>query len=447
MKENFAIKLRELRKASGMTQEQLAAEFGVSVQAVSKWETAASYPDIELMPRIADLFGVSLDELLRDVKNEKNIDAGEEIQTDAEQQCDAACNPESVEVEYEDENDDENDGDDEEDDDDENDDDDEEDDDGSCIFVKKGRNGIVSVNTDAIEEFGRKIEKMAKKKAEKAGCAFEKSAKKHSRSSTRNYGNRFEWSNIMIDEMPDDNTLRVVLMRGKQIVSSQEYDPAVCIPVELKYEKENGIAGMFGRKGGRTDCSINVEIWGNADINGSVNGDVYAGGNVNCGEIGGDVGAGGNVNCGDIGGDISAGGSIECGSIGGDVNAGGNVSCADVGGDVETGGSVECGKVSGDEIIIKDEHGERHRYHLTKFARTNQSNCANQRPVVSAGQRICKDDLLADGANYTVGTQNATTGYIYAMSDIEDAGKGTVAAFPNGNEAVMALVNGTESIA
>ena len=347
MKENFAIKLRELRKASGMTQEQLAAEFGVSVQAVSKWETAASYPDIELMPRIADLFGVSLDELLRDVKNEKNIDAGEEIQTDAEQQCDAACNPESVEVEYEDENDDENDGDDEEDDDDENDDDDEEDDDGSCIFVKKGRNGIVSVNTDAIEEFGRKIERMAKKKAEKAGCAFEKNAKKHSRSSTRNYGNRFEWSNIMIDEIPDDNTLRVVMMRGKQIVSSQEYDPAVCIPVELKYEKENGIAGMFGRKGGRTDCSINVEIWGNADINGSVNGDVYAGGNVNCGEIGGDVGAGGNVNCGDIGGDISAGGSIECGNVSGDVNAGKDVNCGDILGHAKTSGSMNCGNVDG----------------------------------------------------------------------------------------------------
>lgn len=308
MKENFAIKLRELRKASGMTQEQLAAEFGVSVQAVSKWETAASYPDIELMPRIADLFGVSLDELLRDVKNEKNIDAGEEIHTDAEQQCDAACNPESVEVEYEDENDDEND------------DDDEEDDDGSRIFVKKGRNGIVSVNTDAIEEFGRKIERMAKKKAEKAGCAFEKNAKKHSRSSTRNYGNRFEWSNIMIDEMPDDNTLRVVLMRGKQIVSSQEYDPAVCIPVELKYEKENGIAGMFGRKGGRTDCSINVEIWGNADINGSVNGDVYAGGNVD-----GNVDCGGNISCGDIAGHAEARGSIECKTIKGSAEAGSRI--------------------------------------------------------------------------------------------------------------------------
>ena len=343
MKENFAIKLRELRKASGMTQEQLAAEFGVSVQAVSKWETAASYPDIELMPRIADLFGVSLDELLRDVKNEKNIDAGEEIHTDAEQQCDAACNPESAEVEYEDENDDENAEDDEEDDDDENDDDD----DGSCIFVKKGRNGIVSVNRDAIEEFGRKIEKMAKKKAEKAGCPFEKNAKKHSRSSTRNYGNRFEWSNIMIDEMPDDNTLRVVLMRGKQIVSSQEYDPAVCIPVELKYEKENGIAGMFGRKGGRTDCSINVEIWGNADINGSVNGDVYAGGNVNCGEIGGDVNAGGNVGCADVGGDVETGGSVECGKVSGDVNAGKDVNCGDILGHAKTSGSMNCGNVDG----------------------------------------------------------------------------------------------------
>lgn len=341
MKENFAIKLRELRKASGMTQEQLAAEFGVSVQAVSKWETAASYPDIELMPRIADLFGVSLDELLRDVKNEKNIDAGEEIHTDAEQQCDAACSPESVEVEYEDENDDENAGDDE------NDDDDEEDDDGSCIFVKKGRNGIVSVSTDAIEEFGRKIERMAKKKAEKAGCAFEKSAKKHSRSSTRNYGNRFEWSNIMIDEMPDDNTLRVVLMRGKQLVSSQEYDPAVCIPVELKYEKENGIAGMFGRKGGRTDCSINVEIWGNADINGSVNGDVYAGGSIECGSIGGDVNAGGNVGCAAVGGDVETGGSVECGNVSGDVNAGKDVNCGDILGHAKTSGSMNCGNVDG----------------------------------------------------------------------------------------------------
>ncbi|MBQ3486443.1 MAG: DNA-directed RNA polymerase subunit beta, partial [Clostridia bacterium] len=54
-------------------------------------------------------------------------------------------------------------------------------------------------------------------------------------------------------------------------------------------------------------------------------------------------------------------------------------------------------KVAGDEIVIRDEYNERHRYKLTKFARTNQSNCANQRPVVVAGQKVQKGDLLADG--------------------------------------------------
>ena len=54
-------------------------------------------------------------------------------------------------------------------------------------------------------------------------------------------------------------------------------------------------------------------------------------------------------------------------------------------------------KVAGDQIVIRDEHGERHVYKLIKFARTNQSNCANQRPVVRAGQLVKKGDLLADG--------------------------------------------------
>lgn len=44
-------------------------------------------------------------------------------------------------------------------------DDDEEDDDGSCIFVKKGRNGIVSVNTDAIEKFRQKNRENGKEKS------------------------------------------------------------------------------------------------------------------------------------------------------------------------------------------------------------------------------------------------------------------------------------------
>ena len=54
-------------------------------------------------------------------------------------------------------------------------------------------------------------------------------------------------------------------------------------------------------------------------------------------------------------------------------------------------------RVSADEIVVKDDHGERHRYHMIKFARSNQGTCINQRPVIKAGERVEKGDLLADG--------------------------------------------------
>ena len=52
------------------------------------------------------------------------------------------------------------------------------------------------------------------------------------------------------------------------------------------------------------------------------------------------------------------------------------------------------------------------------------------------------DDLFADGANPVVGTQAGTTGFIYATSDIEDAGLGTVKSFGKTTDAVEALKNG-----
>ncbi len=64
-------------------------------------------------------------------------------------------------------------------------------------------------------------------------------------------------------------------------------------------------------------------------------------------------------------------------------------------------GTVE--SVSADEIVIKDDLGERYRYTLTKFARSNQSTCINQRPRVSAGERVEAGDLLADGPSTDLG--------------------------------------------
>ena len=55
--------LRELRRRSGSTQEDLAQAFGVTAQAVSRWETGSCYPDIELIPSLANYYGVSIDEL------------------------------------------------------------------------------------------------------------------------------------------------------------------------------------------------------------------------------------------------------------------------------------------------------------------------------------------------------------------------------------------------
>ena len=56
-------KIRQLRFRAGLTQEQLADKLGIGAQAVSKWENAAAMPDITLLPRLAEIFGVTIDDL------------------------------------------------------------------------------------------------------------------------------------------------------------------------------------------------------------------------------------------------------------------------------------------------------------------------------------------------------------------------------------------------
>jgi transcriptional regulator with XRE-family HTH domain len=64
MSKSFFDNFKSMRKQRGLTQEQIAETLGVSCQAVSKWETNSSYPDISLLPIIADYFGVSVDYLI-----------------------------------------------------------------------------------------------------------------------------------------------------------------------------------------------------------------------------------------------------------------------------------------------------------------------------------------------------------------------------------------------
>ena len=68
-------KIRELRRRDGRTQEALAEAVGVTSQAVSRWESGGSYPDVEIMPAIANYFNVTIDELFGYTNNhERKID-------------------------------------------------------------------------------------------------------------------------------------------------------------------------------------------------------------------------------------------------------------------------------------------------------------------------------------------------------------------------------------
>ena len=63
----FNEKIISLRKSMGLSQEELGAELHVSRQTISKWESAQSYPDFQRLVLLSDYFGLTLDELVRDV--------------------------------------------------------------------------------------------------------------------------------------------------------------------------------------------------------------------------------------------------------------------------------------------------------------------------------------------------------------------------------------------
>ena len=64
--------IRSLRKQNHMTQAMLAQKLGITDKAVSKWERDLSYPDLSLFPRLADLLGVTVEDLLGACTEEEN---------------------------------------------------------------------------------------------------------------------------------------------------------------------------------------------------------------------------------------------------------------------------------------------------------------------------------------------------------------------------------------
>ena len=72
----FNEKLLSLRRKAGLSQEELAEKLDVSRQAVSRWEMGETMPDAQNLIMLSDIFGVSVDYLLRDGMGECKKEAG-----------------------------------------------------------------------------------------------------------------------------------------------------------------------------------------------------------------------------------------------------------------------------------------------------------------------------------------------------------------------------------
>lgn len=73
MEKTIGKKLYDLRKQSGFTQDYVAERLGVSAQAVSKWENDIACPDIMTLPKIAEIYGITIDELFKNEEVQSNV--------------------------------------------------------------------------------------------------------------------------------------------------------------------------------------------------------------------------------------------------------------------------------------------------------------------------------------------------------------------------------------
>ena len=314
--QSFGKNLKRYRKEAKISQDELASRMGITPQAVSKWECGLSYPDITLIVSLADLFGITADELLRGVGTAKEIssatdengaaeveesesDAGEEKLTDEYiEDCDGILADDGV----------------------------------IRIVMCEGRRVLSAVEAAEREPILIKIEKV---KTKDENSVFHRLFEKDGKVELSVYGNC-------------------------------EIDGDVNGPLQADGAVSCGEVNGNVDAGGGVSCS---EVNGNVDAKGhvtcgEVNGHAHANGHLTSGNVSGNVDAGGEVNCGDVSGNVSAKGNATCGDVGGDLVSEGDVECGDVDGDVVVrNGSVTCGDIDGEvasqgEVICEDIGGD-----------------------------------------------------------------------------------------
>lgn len=251
-------KIAYYRKRKNITQDALAKQLGISNQAVSKWETDQSYPDVELLPKIADIFEITMDELF------DREECSDETTSDLMNQEPVVANETVQEGAWED--------------------------DGTLrvvVFL-----GQKMVQVDKIKEtLGRMHKEITfSYKGEALNIESHINVCCENVAGNIKAGGYVECGDvggsIAADSYVECNSVSGSIAAGSY--------------VECDDVKENVVAG------GYIECS---------DVQGSVK----AGGYIECADVKGNVSAGGNVECGDVSGDVTAQGDVECGDVGGCV--------------------------------------------------------------------------------------------------------------------------------
>ena len=85
IKLDFSEKLQTLRKEKWLSQEQLAELLNISRQAVSKWESGQTYPEIDKLIKLSDLFNITLDNLIKGKTSECIVNINDESEKEEDQ--------------------------------------------------------------------------------------------------------------------------------------------------------------------------------------------------------------------------------------------------------------------------------------------------------------------------------------------------------------------------
>ena len=275
-------KISQCRKNMNITQDALAKQLGVTNQAVSKWESDQCCPDVMLLPKLADIFGISIDALF-----------GREVQP-AEKQS----SEDIVDIRM------------------------------SEMFGRE----VPSEEEPRQEQRKSGFEKLF-------GISLRDL---HTKANQQKWTPPAPaWpddGSLRVVAYMGQKLMKSV--KDLEKLTFQYEGPAMNVYSQISVT----CADVEGNVDAGRDVSCgNVE--GDVDAGrtvccGHVSGDVNAGTSVSCSNVEGDVDAGSHEGCGQVGGSVDAGADVKCGDVSGNVEAGGNVECTGVEGNIEAGGTV-----------------------------------------------------------------------------------------------------------